>query len=190
MYARVPILVALLVSAVLTTFAQGNTRTRGVFDFERVVGLADSTAPAPDDTLAITAAITYLGGYGTGDAYVYLADAHSTITNPVVVIEGFDINNDMNWEELYQLLNQEQLLETLRLAGFDAIVLNFTESTDYLQRNAFVVVELLQQIQAVIGPDADVALAGASMGGAGFTLRAGVHGGQRTRPSGSYIYLF
>jgi hypothetical protein len=142
-------------------------KKRGAFDFERVGALADSIAPAPapHDTLAITATIPYLGQYGTGDAYVYLSDAHSTLTNPVVVAEGFDINNDMNWDELYALLNQADLLETLRAIGFDAVVLNFAESTDYLQRNAFVLVELLQQVQAAIAPDMDVALAGASMGG-------------------------
>jgi len=44
-------------------------------------------------------------------------------------------------------------------------VLNFTDATDYLQRNAFVVVDLLQQISGLVSPQASVALAGASMGG-------------------------
>jgi hypothetical protein len=170
-YARFALLIAVFFSAVLVSLAHGHARAgdraRGIFDFERVGNLAGAAAPAPapNDTLAITAAIPYLGQYGTGEAYVYLADAHSTLTNPVVVVEGFDINNDMNWDELYELLNQEGLLETLREIGFDAVVLNFTESTDYLQRNAFVVVELLQQVQAAIAPDMDFVLTGASMGG-------------------------
>jgi surfactin synthase thioesterase subunit len=45
------------------------------------------------------------------------------------------------------------------------VVLNFTDATDYLQRNAFVLVNLLQQIQGIVGPQTTVALAGASMGG-------------------------
>lgn len=163
--ARKALLIAMSVSAVAATTTQGRPGTRGAFDFERVSGLADTTAPAPHDTLAITAGIPYLGNHATGEAYVYLSDTHSSITNPVVVVEGFDINNDMNWVELYHLLNQEELLETLRLVGYDAIVLNFTESTDYLQANAFVVVELLQQIQSVIDPAMDIVVAGASMGG-------------------------
>jgi hypothetical protein len=126
---------------------------------------APAQAPSPDDTLTITATIPYNNQYGSGAAYVYLSDAHTELSNPIVVVEGFDINNDMNWDELYEFLNQENLIETLRAIGFDAVVLNFTESTDYLQRNAFVVVELLQQIQAAIDPAADYAVAGASMGG-------------------------
>jgi hypothetical protein len=121
--------------------------------------------PVPDDTLSVTATIPYLGEFGSGEAYVYLADAHSVLTNPVVVIEGFDIEDNYDWEELYELLNKEELLETLRGYGFDAVVLNFTEATDYLQRNALVVVELIQQVNALIAPPANLALVGASMGG-------------------------
>jgi hypothetical protein len=124
----------------------------------------DLQTPDPDDTLSVTASIPYDGGYGSGEAYVYLSDAHAEITNPIVVVEGFDLDNTMNWDELYDLLNQESLIETLRVEGFDAVVLNFADATDYIQRNGFVVVELLQQIEALLGPYRDIALVGGSMG--------------------------
>lgn len=122
-------------------------------------------APAPHDTLHITAAIPYAGGLGSGEAYVYLAEGHSTLTEPAVVIEGFDFDNSMNWDELYDLLNRQDLIEDLRARGFDAVVLNFDDAVDYLQRNAFVAVELIQQVRALVGPERSLALAGASMGG-------------------------
>jgi len=122
-------------------------------------------APLPHDTLAITATEPYLGVAGTGDAFVYLADGHTSITNPVVVVEGFDLDNTMNWDELYDLLNQQNLVETLRAEGFDAVVLNFTEATDYMQRNAFVVAELVAQVGAMIDSGATFPMIGASMGG-------------------------
>lgn len=121
--------------------------------------------PAPDDTLEITAAIPYLGAYGSGRAYVYLSDQHATLTEPVVVIEGFDLDNSMSWDELYELLNREQLLETLRADGYDAVVLDFDDATDYLQRNSFVVTALIEEVRARIAPGKTIALAGASMGG-------------------------
>ncbi len=121
--------------------------------------------PAPDDTLAITAGITYQGVAGTGDAYVYLADGHTAIERPLLLFEGFDLTNTMNWDELYELLNRENLIETLRTRGFDAVVLNFTDATDYIQRNAFVAVELLQQVRALVGPERELVVSGASMGG-------------------------
>jgi hypothetical protein len=122
-------------------------------------------APAPDDTLQVTGTIPYLGGVASGEAYVYLAPGRTQVQNPAVLVEGFDLDNSMNWDELYALLNQENLIETLRADGYDAVVLNFTDATDYLQRNAFVLADLLQEIRDITGPQTTVALAGASMGG-------------------------
>ena len=122
-------------------------------------------APLPNDTLLVTGTIPYLGGVASAEAYVYLAPGRTQLVNPAVVVEGFDLDNSMNWDELYALLNQENLLEDLRADGYDAVVLNFTDATEYLQRNAFVLVELLQELRATLGPEKSLALAGASMGG-------------------------
>ncbi|MGE5176701.1 MAG: FlgD immunoglobulin-like domain containing protein [Hyphomicrobiales bacterium] len=123
------------------------------------------TTPTPDDTLHVTGTVPYLGGVATGDAYVYLAPGRTQLMSPVVVVEGFDIDNSMNWDELYALLDEQNLIEDLRTDGYDAVVLNFTDATDYIQRNAFALVDLLQQIRGIVGPDRSIALAGASMGG-------------------------
>jgi hypothetical protein len=96
---------------------------------------------------------------------VYLAAGHASLSNPALVVEGFDIDNTMNWDELYALLNQEGLVEELRTRGYDAVVLDFAESTEYIQRNAFVLVDLLHQVQAAVAPGVDFPLVGASMGG-------------------------
>ncbi len=122
-------------------------------------------APAPNDTLPLTGTQAYIGGTATGRAFVYLSDQNAVLTKPAVVVEGFDIDNTMNWDELYALLNQEGLIEELRTRGYDAVVLDFTESTDYIQRNAFVLVDLLHEVQAQIGPADSYPLVGASMGG-------------------------
>jgi len=87
-------------------------------------------APAPNDTIAITASIPYLGVAAKGSAYVYLAPGHGDITNPVIVPEGFDIDNAMGWNELYALLDQQNLIEDLRARGYDAVVLDFADATD------------------------------------------------------------
>ncbi|MBZ0266543.1 hypothetical protein K8I85_00170, partial [bacterium] len=121
--------------------------------------------PAPDDTLRIVATEPYLETAGAADAYVYLAPGHTGIEDPVVVVEGFDLEDTYDWEELYALLNQENLLETLRSQGRDAVVINFDDATDYLQRNAYVVAEALAQVHAMTSGPGDIALVGASMGG-------------------------
>jgi hypothetical protein len=121
--------------------------------------------PTPSDTIAVEASIPYLGAYGTGEAYVYLSFLHSSLVNPVIVVEGFDIDNSMNWDELYYLLDQEDLIENLRNDGYDAVVLNFTDATAYMQRNAYVLVELVQEVLTQIPANHDIAVIGASMGG-------------------------
>lgn len=130
-----------------------------------LAGGALGQVPEPDDTLNITATIPYQGGYASGSAYVYLGAAHSSITNPVLIIEGFDIDNTMGWDFLYETMNQEGMIETLSTRGFDAVVLDFTDATDYIQRNSFVAVELIDHLNSVIAPHASIAVVGASMGG-------------------------
>ncbi len=122
-------------------------------------------APAPHDTLLVTASIQYDGRYGTGKAYVYLADSLAGLNNPVITVEGFDLDNSWDWDELYNHLNTEDLLETLRGEGFDIVILDFTDATDYVQLNSFVLVELIEQVQSMIYPNRTIAVAGASMGG-------------------------
>lgn len=139
-------------------------RGAGVLESTFPIEVRALAAPAPDDTLAITATVAYQGAVAAGHAYVYLAPGHALPINPVVVVEGFDLDNSMGWDQLYELLNREGLLETLRAEGYDAVVLDFVESTEYIQRNAFVLVQLLQQL-AVLNAGQDVAVVGASMGG-------------------------
>jgi hypothetical protein len=120
--------------------------------------------PAPDDTLHLTAAESWDGAAGTGSAYVYLAPGHVALSHPIVVIEGFDLDNSLGADELYTQLDQQGLVTTLQADGFDLVVLDFTEATDPIQRNGLLVKTLIEQVQAVIDPEETLALVGASMG--------------------------
>jgi len=121
--------------------------------------------PAPNDTIALTGTQSYNGSTATGRAFVYLSSQHTQLARPAVVLEGFDLDNTMNWDELYALLNQQNLIEDLRARGYDAVVLDFTDATDYIERNAFVAVDLLHKVQAAVDPATDFPLVGPSMGG-------------------------
>ena len=122
-------------------------------------------APAPDDTLQLTASILHDGGAASGEAYLYYAPGHSSVVQPVLLIEGFDLDDSMNWDEVYELLNTQNLLEDMRAAGYDLVVLNFDDATTEIQRNSMLVVELIQQVQEMVDPRAHFSMAGASMGG-------------------------
>ncbi|MFN8589651.1 MAG: FlgD immunoglobulin-like domain containing protein [Candidatus Eisenbacteria bacterium] len=142
------------------TRADGSVATaRAAFEVAALV------TPAPDDTLAITASEPWLGQYGTGSAYVYRAPGHASLLNPVVVVEGFDTDNSMHWDQLYALLDQQGLIETLRADGFDCVVLDFADATDYVQKNGFVVAELIRQVRDAMPAGQTMAVVGASMGG-------------------------
>ncbi|HRX51226.1 MAG TPA: T9SS type A sorting domain-containing protein [Candidatus Krumholzibacteria bacterium] len=127
--------------------------------------VAAVAAPAPDDTLHVTASIPYGGAAGGGKAYVALAPGHASVTNPVIVVEGFDLDDSLDWDPLYELLNQEGLIESLRAEGFDAVVLDFDEATAPIQRNAFVLTELIGMVEAMTAPAQTSVVIGASMGG-------------------------
>jgi hypothetical protein len=145
----------------LRAFTAGGVVRTATFRFD-VVALA---SPAPSDTLQLTASIPYQGSAATGDAFLYYAEGHTSLVQPVVLIEGFDLDNSLNWDEIYTLLNAQNLLEDLRAQGYDLVVLNFDDATTEIQRNSMLVVELLQQVQQAIDPRRQFTLAGASMGG-------------------------
>ncbi len=127
--------------------------------------IAALAAPAPHDTLHVTATETWDGAAATGDAYVYLAPGRTALQNPVIVVEGFDLDDTMDWDVLYEVLNTENLIEDLRADGFDAVVLDFDTATAPIQRNGLLVAELVQQVNAMLPAHRTTTLIGASMGG-------------------------
>jgi len=141
-------------------WADGDTReTRLAFTVDRL------ETPQPDETWSLTSAHPYQGGVASGTAYILLAPGHAALTRPVVLCEGFDMDNTMFWEELYGLGNQQGLVDSLRQLGFDMVVLNFTESTDFIQRNGLLLATLLEQMNGLLPAGERYPLIGASMGG-------------------------
>jgi hypothetical protein len=62
-------------------------------------------------------------------------------------------------------LNQENFLEDGRTAGLDFIVLNFSEGSGHIQRNAFLLVKLMQEVNRVKSGDGELVVLAPSMGG-------------------------
>jgi hypothetical protein len=127
--------------------------------------LAALGTPVPDDTLFVTAAVPWNGSAAGGEAYVYLAPGHASLTRPVVVLEGFDLEDTYDWEQLYELLNAQNLVETLRSEDRDLVVLNFDDATEPIQRNGLLAAELIEQVNAITGAPEEITVIGASMGG-------------------------
>lgn len=76
------------------------------------------------------------------------------------------MNNDMDWDVLYNVLNKEQLAETLMSYGRDLVVLDFANATSDIIGNAHLAIAALNYINANRNDASDkFTMIGASMGG-------------------------
>jgi hypothetical protein len=127
------------------------------------VSLSDApAAPPPDDTW------TLVSGSGPGDeerwtgkAYVYRAQGHSDVEHGVIIAEGFP--GGFTADYLYDVVNQNGMLEGLRGNGFDVILLSFDRGTDRMEYNAGVVEACIHE--ATSRSDQPLVVGGMSMGG-------------------------
>lgn len=107
----------------------------------------------PDQVVRIMSKDAYQGddesapSFGWGSIYIYNSTPGMPIDKPIVVIDGFDFQNQRKEKELHCLLNQENLLEAGRAMGFDFLVLNPDNGTDWMQRTASISERLLEQIR-------------------------------------------
>lgn len=122
-------------------------------------------APPPSETWSLTASHSTGGSPATGEAYILYAPGHTMLTRPVVLVEGLDLDNSLNWDELYDLMNQELMIETLLGIGFDAVVLNYGNSTIDIRDNAYLVQELIEEVNSATGGVYPLVIAGTSLGG-------------------------
>ncbi len=146
---------------------------RGSFSFE------------PNVVTSIFSTIPYQG-YGESAAFagkgeyeVYMGN-DGVLDKPIILVDGFDPGDTRNTAGIYQMLNYgtgQNLGDQIRALGYDIIVLNFPVYTrtggttvvdggvDYIQRNAMIMVELINQINAAKSGTAKNVVIGPSMGG-------------------------
>lgn len=100
------------------------------------------------------------------------------IDNPVIVVDGFDLDGSIDNQTLYNsFLNRNNLGTQLRFGDFDVFTLDFLNHTttdgtfiqggaDYIERNAMVLVDLIEYINTVrTGNSTPIKVVGFSMGG-------------------------
>ncbi|WP_333695343.1 T9SS type A sorting domain-containing protein [Flavobacterium sp.] len=134
----------------------------------------------------ITSTIPYQGFgenqayFGQGEYEIFLDNVDQVLDKPLFVVDGFDPGDTRNTTAIYSLLNfgntGENLADLVRNEGFDIVVVNFPiyspqtgitidGGADFIQRNAFVLVEIINQINSLkVGSQPNVVI-GPSMGG-------------------------
>ncbi len=123
-------------------------------------------AAQPDITWANeVSSYPYLGQNAVYDAFIFLGNGNSVVTKPILFAEGFDLDNSRGWPEIWALLNQQNLAPTLQAAGYDIVIMNFADATDYIQRNSLALVTLIEKLNDEKSGTEPLVVTGASMGG-------------------------
>lgn len=137
----------------------------------------------PTTAQTITASLGYQGYeedqayFGEGEYEIYLDNIDGVLDHPVIIMDGFDPGDSSGLSDLYAALdfNGANLADILRDEGFDFVALNFPQYTtdgkdidggaDYIQRNAMVLIELINEINSQKEGDNELVIIGPSMGG-------------------------
>ncbi len=115
--------------------------------------------------------IAFEGETVTGDVSIILGNGNSAITNPVIIVDGFDPGDFRPVEGLWELVNQQNMADSLILFGNDIILLNFHDGGGYIQRNAMLFINLIDTVQYIMGEagtlkeNPQIVVVGPSMGG-------------------------
>ncbi len=123
-----------------------------------------------------------LAHLGTGEYQIYYDNVDGVLDKPIIFVDGFDPGDSRTISTMYSALDYgnpvQNLGDIVRDEGYDLIVLNFPTYTsisdgttvidggaDFIQRNALILIELLNTVNAMkVGSEQNV-LIGPSMGG-------------------------
>lgn len=131
----------------------------------------------------ITANIAYQGYeetqayFGQGEYEIFIDNVDGILDNPIIVLDGFDPGDSRDIPGLYASLSfgGQNMADILRDEGYDIIILNAPVYTtggkdidgggDYIQRNAMVLIAMIQKLNADKVGDNELVVLGPSMGG-------------------------
>ena len=131
----------------------------------------------------ITASIAYQGYaetqpyFGQGEYEIFPDNVNGVLDKPIIILDGFDPGDSRDISGLYASLSfgGQNLADILRSEGYDIVILNapiyttdgktIDGGSDYIQRNAMVLVEMIQQINADKVGQEQLVVLGPSMGG-------------------------
>ena len=149
---------------------------------------ASQQAPATIGPITqITSSLTYQGyeetapHAGVGEYQIFYDNEAGLLDKIIIVCDGFDPGDTRNTASIYNLLNYgnpvQNLGNTVRDLGYDVVVLNFPQYTrpdgvtvvdggvDYIQRNARVLIELINHLNTIKVGNQEIVIIGPSMGG-------------------------
>ncbi len=112
-----------------------------------------------------TANIPYLNEVASYHAYVFLGAGNERLTRPLLIVEGVDFDNESGWEHTIDRLEEVSLAQRLLSLGYDLVIVDFVDATDYVQRNSFALVHLIDTVIAERSGNQPLVVVGVSSGG-------------------------
>ena len=143
---------------------------------------------AESSVMTINSALTYKGfgesiaHAGTAEYKIYYDNVNGVLDKPIFILDGFDPEDSRGIISLFNSFNNapttDNMVEEVRDEGYDLIFVNFptyissTDNSteikgggDFIQRNAYSVIALIQLINGMTGETNENVVIGASMGG-------------------------
>jgi hypothetical protein len=114
---------------------------------------------------------------GQGEYQIFMDTVDGILDKPIIILDGFDPGDTRNINAIYSALGYgtDNLADFIRTQGFDVVILNapvyntngidIDGGADYIQRNAMVLVELINQINTQKVGSEELVIIGPSMGG-------------------------
>ena len=122
----------------------------------------------------ITATTAYNGWLGSATVYVRYANGGNTITKPLIVAEGFDTGviltpeqeaGDNNIDYFLRDINNSFSNLPIETNQYDIIYVDWNNGVDFIQRNAFVLEEVIKWVNQNKSGSLQNVVLGQSMGG-------------------------
>lgn len=112
------------------------------------------------------------GAYGKATVSIWYASGNKVLTKPFILLDGFDpgasqYDQARHWKELFTDLNQVNTADILKsdCYNYDIITVDWDGGADWIQKNAYVLVEILKWVNAnKVGFNPNIVV-GPSMGG-------------------------
>ncbi len=134
----------------------------------------------PDESFLVTGIKPHLGGFARGKVQFFYSCGAKKLRRPLIVVEGFEFPGlpilPITYTTLFDKLNEEvwdgqtpsNLKDYLSGEGYDLIYVDLENNVDYIQRNAFMleeVIRLVNQKKAEAGSTEPNVVLGVSLGG-------------------------
>lgn len=131
----------------------------------------------------IVASIAYQGYdetqayFGEGEYEIFIDNVDGVLDKPIIILDGFDPGDDRDISGLYNSLefDGQNMADILRDESFDIVILNaplyntngkdIDGGADYIQRNAMVLVEMINFLNTQKVGNEELVVLGPSMGG-------------------------